>query len=155
MGLRKYMIFRLGAQKYCLPLSQVREVIGLPKVTEVPGVGGFQLGLINLRGQIIGILDLANKIAIQNKDKGNPEKAKAKMTVVIVEGPRGQIGCKVDDVVEVFAIDESQIESTSESASSQLSGMVKTKTDEVQNLFFFWTDSVGQRRWLRLSRKSL
>jgi chemotaxis signal transduction protein len=56
---RQYCIFRAGRQRYCLSVLEVEEVVEWPAITPVPLAPKFLLGVFNLRGVIVPILDIA------------------------------------------------------------------------------------------------
>ena len=102
---QKNLIFTLENEKYGIPLSSVKEVIGLPKITPVPHVPSFFKGLINLRGKIISVIDLRLKLALVANEY------QAKKTAIIISDVNGlTIGTIVDDVNEVVGFDEAQME---------------------------------------------
>lgn len=103
--LRKYLIFKLNDTQYGVPLSEVKEVIGLPSCTAVPGSPNYFLGLINLRGKVISAIDMKMKLGIpfQNKNVKRP-------AVIIAEVNGITLGCVVDSVSEVMNLSKDQIE---------------------------------------------
>ncbi len=102
---QKNLIFSLEHEKYGIPLSSVKEVIGMSKITPVPHVPEFFKGLINLRGKIISVIDLRIKLAVP------AEAYQAKKTSIIITDVNDlTIGTIVDDVNEVVGFDDSQIE---------------------------------------------
>jgi purine-binding chemotaxis protein CheW len=60
----RYLCFSLGPQSYAIPLLSVREVIALPEITPVPTMPSYFLGIMNLRGQVISVIDLRKKLGI-------------------------------------------------------------------------------------------
>lgn len=63
-SLEKFLGFSLGTEEYAIPLLSVKEVIALPEITPVPFSPPHFLGIINLRGQIISVMDLRKKFAL-------------------------------------------------------------------------------------------
>ncbi len=61
----RYLSFTLGAEEYAIPLLTVREVIAVPEVTPIPFTPPHFLGIMNLRGQVISIVDLRQKLGIK------------------------------------------------------------------------------------------
>ena len=60
----KHICFSLGKEYYAIPLISVKEVIGIPVITPVPYTPSYFLGIMNLRGQVISVIDLRKKINI-------------------------------------------------------------------------------------------
>ena len=131
----KFMVFSLRDNLYCMPLSMVKEVISLPTITTVPDVPNFIRGLINLRGQIISVIDLRKKLKMPSKDL-DPKKT----SIIISQAEDVIIGAIVDDVVEVRSIDLEKIEDSIESRSSHneyVSGIVKVEDEKLILLIDF------------------
>jgi purine-binding chemotaxis protein CheW len=64
-GRDRYLCFSLGPEDYAMPLLSVKEVIALPEITPVPQTPPYFMGIINLRGQIISVLDIRAKLGIK------------------------------------------------------------------------------------------
>jgi len=110
---QKNLIFSLDSEKYGVPLSTVKEVIGMTNITPIPHVPEFFKGLINLRGKIISVIDLRLKLGLKSTDY------KAKQTsIIITDVNELTIGTIVDDVEEVVGFSSDQIEHNLDIASS-------------------------------------
>jgi purine-binding chemotaxis protein CheW len=122
----KYLVFDLMDERYGVPLSSVKEVIGLTDITVVPNVPTFFKGLINLRGKIISIIDLRSKLKLQQADYEDK-----KTTIIIAEIDDFTIGTIVDDVREVANFENSQIEHgldiQSNAGREYITGVAKTE----------------------------
>ena len=57
----RYICFNLGAQEYGVPLLSIKEVLGLPEVTPIPQCPNYFLGIMNLRGKVVSVMDLRTK----------------------------------------------------------------------------------------------
>lgn len=104
---KKYLIFRLGQKRYSLPLSKVKEVLGVTEITEIPNVPPFYKGLINLRGQIISVIDLRIKFGLENMDI-----VPKQTSIIISMVGEVLVGSIVDEVIEVVGYEETQIDTT-------------------------------------------
>lgn len=62
---QRYLTFSLGPEDYAIPLLIVKEVIAIPEVTPIPFTPSHLLGVMNLRGLVITIIDLRAKLGIQ------------------------------------------------------------------------------------------
>jgi purine-binding chemotaxis protein CheW len=99
----RVLLFALGGQTYGCDIAMVREIIPQRRATRLPGAPAFVLGLINLRGTIVTVLDLGRRL-----DRGA---AKEDGSIVLVEvGPK-LVGIAVDDVMDVRPLAEDEIES--------------------------------------------
>ncbi|MBF0206508.1 MAG: purine-binding chemotaxis protein CheW, partial [Oligoflexia bacterium] len=94
----KYLIYRLGGELYGSPLLSIKEVIKVNKIKPVPYTVPHYRGIISLRGNIIGIVDLRIKFGL------SPQEGKYGSSVLIVENEEITIGALVDDVESVVAL---------------------------------------------------
>ncbi|MDR3155128.1 MAG: chemotaxis protein CheW [Deltaproteobacteria bacterium] len=104
----KYLTFQLADEGYGIGILKVREIIGMLPVTPVPQTPLFLKGVINLRGQVIPVVDLRLKF-------GLPEEEYTERTSIIVVEVKGltgniPIGIVVDTVSEVINIQAHEIE---------------------------------------------
>jgi purine-binding chemotaxis protein CheW len=102
---KKYLIFRLDEEQYAIPLSQVKEVIALCRITPVPQMPAFFKGLINLRGRVISTFDFREKLGL-----GRVRPASKRPCIIVTEISDFTLGAIVDDVCEVMGIDEARVE---------------------------------------------
>lgn len=98
------VVFSLQNQLYSLLVNEVVEVLRVPHITSVPGIDSKIEGVINLRGNIIPILNLHKRfnLSIPNKHKKN--------RIVIVQGNNENIGLMVEEVWMVTKFDEDDVE---------------------------------------------
>lgn len=91
----RFLRFSLGEEEYAIPLLRVREVIAVPEVTPIPQTPNYFLGVINLRGQVITVVDMRTKLGI--KPLNGPE-----MAVVICDLGAISLGVVVDSINSVI-----------------------------------------------------
>lgn len=97
----RYLEVTLGTEKYVFPLLIVREVIAPPKTTPIPNSPAYFVGMMNLRGQVLGVVDLRKRLSIPiSKD----EERRTEEAVVIVEIGGVSVGTYVDSVSRVLTI---------------------------------------------------
>lgn len=101
--------FRLRDEEFGVDISQVREIVRMMDITHIPEAPGFIEGVINLRGQVIAVIDLAKQFGLIPKEK--PEKTDR---IVVVEVGEQTVGMIVDEVPEVLRIAKEDIEPTPE-----------------------------------------
>ncbi len=106
----KYLTFILADEEYGIGILKVREIIGMMNITPVPQTPHFVKGVINLRGQVIPVIDLRLKFGMPALDYSE----RTSIIVVEAEGAMGkvQIGIVVDSVSEVVNIKGEDIEDT-------------------------------------------
>ncbi len=100
---RQYLTFMLAGEEYGVDILRVQEIKGWDKVTRIPHTPAFVLGVINLRGTVVPIVDLRRRFSLDAIDFGPT-------TVVIVvrvssENNERTVGMVVDAVSEVYDVD--------------------------------------------------
>jgi purine-binding chemotaxis protein CheW len=104
----KYLTFALGKEEYGLEILKVREIIGYMEITAVPRTPGYVKGVINLRGQVISVIDLRTKFEMGKAERTD------QTCIVVVEitsaGRKLSVGIVVDRVSEVLDIAAEKIE---------------------------------------------
>lgn len=112
----KYLTFALGSEEYGLEILKVREIIGYMDITAVPQMPVYVKGVINLRGQVIPVVDLRAKFGMQTAD------VTEETCIIVVEihqdGCKFSTGIVVDHVQEVLDIDGKNIEEPPQFGSS-------------------------------------
>ena len=107
-GAGKYLSFALANEEYGLEILKVREIIGYIDVTAVPQTPHYVKGVINLRGQVIPIVDLRAKFGMETTD------VTEQTCIIVVEiahtAHKFSTGIIVDRVQEVLDIAVDQIE---------------------------------------------
>ena len=104
----KYLTFALGKEEYGLEILKVREIIGYMDVTAVPRTPPYVKGVINLRGQVISVIDLRRKFAME--DAARTEQTCIVVVEIAQAGRKLSIGIVVDRVSEVLNIAAETIE---------------------------------------------
>ena len=102
----KFLTFLLQEEEYGLEILKVREIMGLMEITTVPQTPDYVRGVINLRGQVIPVVDLRLKFGM---DKGEDDK---RTCIIVVDVGGVMMGIVVDTVSEVMDINSSDIEAT-------------------------------------------
>ncbi len=99
----KYLTFKLANAEYGVKILKVREIIGVMEITAVPKTPFYAKGVINLRGNVIPVVDLRLKF-------GLIEIEHTEQTCIIVVDVGKEIGIIVDTVLEVLDIESDQVE---------------------------------------------
>ena len=102
----KFLTFQLKDEEYGLEILKVREIMGIMDITTVPQTPAYVKGVINLRGQVIPVIDLRLKFGME---EGQYDK---RTCIVVVNVDGLQMGIVVDTVSEVMDIESSDIEAT-------------------------------------------
>jgi purine-binding chemotaxis protein CheW len=98
-----YLIFRLGDEDYSLPVSVVNSVIRYEESTPVPRSPSSVMGVINMRGRVIPVVDLRLRFTGERFIPG------AMSRIVVAEGTRGPVGIACDVASEVTLLTETDI----------------------------------------------
>ncbi len=105
---RQYLTFKLQDEVFGVDVAQVREILDYIKVTKVPQTPDFMCGVINLRGNVVPVVDMRLKFGL--------EKTKTTVNTCIIvveielEGENTVLGALVDSVQEVFELDSKDVE---------------------------------------------
>lgn len=125
----QFLTFEVSREIYGINILRVKEIIDYGSVTQVPMVSGFIAGVINLRGSVVPIIDLALRFS-----KKPSEKTKRSGIVIVEllsEDKTTEIGVTIDLVNEVVDIPVNEIEPApsfgTKIRSDFISGMGKTK----------------------------
>lgn len=100
--LEQYFFFKLGQDIYAIEASSVSEMVKYQEFTKVPMVSSYVKGVTNIRGNIITVIDLLQRLGLGEAD------VKKKTSLVII----GKIALIIDEVHEVTTIDPEDIKST-------------------------------------------
>ncbi len=102
------VIFALGAEEYGMPIDVVREITRLEETRSIPQAPPHVLGLINLRGQAIPLIDLHVRFGISSVGHEDSDDAALNTNsfALITEIHQNLVGFAVDKVIEVRTIDE-------------------------------------------------
>ena len=92
----RYLSFSLGSEGYGIPLLSVKEVIAVPEITPIPFTPAHFLGIMNLRGQVISVIDLRAKLGIKPT-------ATSETAVIICNMESLCLGVVVDSINSVIA----------------------------------------------------
>ena len=100
----EWVTFRLGDEKYGINVMLVREVLKNTEIAPVPGAPYYVLGIINLRGNVVTVIDTRSRFGLP------PHEADDATRIVIIEREGQVVGMMVDSVAEVADLRESEIE---------------------------------------------
>lgn len=104
----QFLLFTLGGETFAIGISHIREIIEFGTLTTVPMMPAFIRGVINVRGAVVPVIDLAARLG------GETCKAERRACIVILENNREEdrqrIGILVDGVSEVLEIAATEIE---------------------------------------------
>ena len=104
----QYLTFKLEDEVFALDIAKVREVLDFTMIAKVPQTPDFMLGVINLRGTVVPVVDMRLKLAMTRSE------TTVNTCIIIIEieidGEATILGALVDSVQEVMDLDPDQIE---------------------------------------------
>ncbi len=104
----QYLSFKLDKELYAINIAKVKEVLDLTKITKVPRTPDFMLGVINLRGSVVPVVDMKMKFAM-----GQVEHTRDTCIIIVevmLDGESITLGLLADSVNEVIELLQDQIE---------------------------------------------
>lgn len=102
----QWVTFRLANETYGINVMQVQEVLRYSDIAPVPGAPPYVLGIINLRGNVVTVIDTCQRFGL------SPIEITDNTRIVIIETQQQVIGILVDSVAEVVYLKQSEIETT-------------------------------------------
>lgn len=100
----RFLTFSLNSEQYAVPLLKVKEVIALTETTPVPYSPPHFKGIMNLRGQVISVIDLRMKLKMPKVEAG------AETAIIILDLSPLALGIIVDSVESVLAVNKEEIQ---------------------------------------------
>lgn len=91
------VVFQLGEEEYAIAVERVREVVKAERITRVPGAPPYVRGIINLRGRVVPVIDLRQRLGL---DPGPSQQAR----IMVVEDGPVLVGMLVDRASEVLRV---------------------------------------------------
>lgn len=101
---QQYVTFRLDDETYGLHVMRIQEVLRHTEIAPVPGAPDYVLGIINLRGNVVTVIDTRRRFGLNDADVTDATR------IVVLEAESQVIGILVDSVAEVVYLRQSEIE---------------------------------------------
>ena len=106
MDSKQYIVIILDKDQYGIEIKYIENIIVMQAITRVPKAQAFFKGVINLRGDVVPVMSLRNKLGIEEEAYGS----KYRIIIVRPEPQAAPVGLIVDEVKEVIDLDNSAIE---------------------------------------------
>ncbi|MGB1198221.1 MAG: chemotaxis protein CheW [Thalassotalea sp.] len=100
----QWVTFKLDSETYGINVMQVQEVLRYTEIAPVPGAPLYVLGIINLRGNVVTVIDTRSRFGLEPSDITDNTR------IVIIESEKQVIGILVDSVAEVVYLKASEID---------------------------------------------
>ena len=118
----KHLTLELGHEEYGVPVRNVREIVGALPATPIPGSAHHVLGVVNLRGKVVPVIDLRVRLGLPAVATG------PRSCIVVCQGQSGAlVGLLVDAVVEVVTVRVADVEPPLEVAGIEVSALAKVR----------------------------
>jgi purine-binding chemotaxis protein CheW len=98
------VVFELDGREFALPLREVAEILRMVAITPVPEVPRWVVGVINLRGRVIPVIDLRRRLGIEPAEPG------LNTPILVVEQGARKLGLIADAVRDVLALPDEALE---------------------------------------------
>ena len=124
----QWVTFHLENEKYGIKVMQVQEVLRMTEIAPVPGAPHYVLGIINLRGNVVTVIDTRRRFGLPDAESDDETR------IVIIEADNNVVGILVDSVAEVVDLRTSEIETApnvgNDESSKYIQG-VSSRDDEL------------------------
>lgn len=102
----QWVTFQLGSELYGVNVLQVQEVLKYTEITPVPGAPHYVLGIINLRGNVVTVIDTRSRFGLETNEYDDSTR------IIFIEVKGHILGMLVDSVAEVVSLVQSEIETS-------------------------------------------
>jgi len=103
----EFISFSVGNQDFCIGTTSVREIRGWTPAMALPHAPEHVIGVVNLRGLVLPIVDLSVRLGFQATTPTS------RHAIIVVETGRQVVGLLVDAVSDIFTVDDQQIQPVS------------------------------------------
>lgn len=100
------IVFLIGEEEYALPIDQVKEIVLTPRISKVPQTPHYVLGISNIRGNIISIMDLEKRFGFHQMEEQSAG------YIMVIESTDFQVGIKVKQVPNTLSVFASKIDNS-------------------------------------------
>ena len=105
---RQYLTFKLGEEVFATDVAKVREVLDFTNITKIPRTPDFMSGVINLRGNVVPVVDL--RLCFEMSKTVKTVNTCVVVVEMLLDGEATVIGALADSVEEVIDLEPDQIE---------------------------------------------
>lgn len=111
---KQLVTFELDKEEYASIITDLREIIKIPEITPIPGAPEFIRGILNLRGQIVMVIDLEKRFHLKREYPAEPKH------IIITEVEDSVFGITVDEVTGVLRVPDASIKPTAALITSKI-----------------------------------
>ncbi|WP_155996102.1 chemotaxis protein CheW [Thioalkalivibrio sp. ALJ7] len=141
-----YVTFSLAGETYAIDVLQVQEVLKVTEIAPVPGVPDYILGIINLRGNVVTVIDARRRMGLDDRESDEASR------IVIIDVDNQNVGILVDSVSEVVRISPDSVEPAPEVGNDDSSRFIQgvTSTEEGLTILVDLNRLLSDEEWAQL-----
>ena len=102
---KQYILVKIGNERYGIDINFVDNIVRMQKITRVPKVQKYFLGVINLRGEVVPVMSVRTRMGLEPDEFTNSTRI-----IIIKLDQQGSIGLVVDEVLEVVALPVNEVD---------------------------------------------
>lgn len=115
----QFIVIRLGAEQYGIDIRSIDNIVKMQSITRIPKMPAFLKGVINLRGEVIPVISMRQKMDLEDDVI-----TKATRIIVLKLEQEGNVGILVDEVKEVVTLTANEIEKITYNAKEEKSSLI-------------------------------
>jgi len=119
---RQFIGIRLGNETYGIPVDKIKEITKPLQITAIPGTAPHIMGLMNLHGEILCVVDVKILLKIGNVVPADNSR------VVVIKTVEGPVGVFCDEVTDIYDITQKHIEAALSTLSAGISPYIQGQT---------------------------
>jgi purine-binding chemotaxis protein CheW len=104
MAEKQYVVFDINGQEFAIDINRVKTIEKITPVTRVPGAQDFIIGVINLRGEVIPVVDMRKRMDMEPREFDDESR------IIIVTVNEMEVGMTADSATEVINIEDEHID---------------------------------------------
>jgi len=116
---REFIAFCIGDQEFCVDIMSVREIRGWSPATPLPQTPEYMRGVINLRGAVLPIMDLATRLGLVSNEPSE------RSVIIVTRIGERTIGLLVDAVSDILSVTQDMIQATPDVACDKVKGFIR------------------------------
>jgi len=124
----QWVTYQLEEETYGINVMQVQEVLRITEIAPVPGAPTYVIGIINLRGNVVTVIDTRSRFGLMSKESDEQSR------IIIVEVNGNVIGMLVDSVAEVVYLHQSEIDTPPSVSNDDSSRFIQGVCSRDENL---------------------
>jgi purine-binding chemotaxis protein CheW len=114
--------FRVGDSEYSVEIMSVREIRGWTRATSLPHSPHYVRGVINLRGAVLPVIDLAMRLGMKSEEPTD------RNVIIVVDIEGRTVGLRVDAVSDILSVPKSQLQTPPEMSADKDHGFIQALT---------------------------